>query len=275
MAVPVIESTTTSNGTGSVDKPSGTTTGDLLIAWVTRDGAGSGSLTMPAGWTQIGTTTHLGDMSAGIAYKVATASEPTTYSFQISSVQYLTISMYRISGFDPENPIDDSRITTHTTQSFNSGTFTTTQDDVLLITFATADHTANMSAPSGTTQSAEVSSGVHYSDSAYFSQLTPGTTTARTWTAGGTPHQNIGALLAIPSQLVVVYEQEGYRWRNDDGSESSATWKAAQDTVPSSIGKETPVRLRILTATSDNPSNVALKLQYRRVGETDSHWRDV
>lgn len=42
-----------------------------------------------------------------------------------------------------------------------------------------------------------------------------------------------------------TYEQEGYRWRNDDGSESAATWKASQDTS-ATISVSTNVRLRTL-----------------------------
>jgi hypothetical protein len=40
-------------------------------------------------------------------------------------------------------------------------------------------------------------------------------------------------------------EQEGYRWRNDDGSESAATWKASQDTT-ASVTVSDNVRLRML-----------------------------
>jgi hypothetical protein len=67
-------------------------------------------------------------------------------------------------------------------------------------------------------------------------------------------------------------EQEGYRWRNDDGSETTATWVAAQDT-DITFSANTVVRLRILTnVTGDAPSE-AVRLQARKVGETD--WWDV
>jgi hypothetical protein len=67
-------------------------------------------------------------------------------------------------------------------------------------------------------------------------------------------------------------EQEGYRWRNDDGSETTATWVANQDT-DITFASNTVVRLRILTnVTGDAPSE-AVRLQARKVGETD--WWDV
>jgi hypothetical protein len=41
------------------------------------------------------------------------------------------------------------------------------------------------------------------------------------------------------------YAQEGYRWRNDDGSEAAATWRAAQDTN-AYVDVEENVRVRVL-----------------------------
>lgn len=45
-------------------------------------------------------------------------------------------------------------------------------------------------------------------------------------------------------QYIPPYEQEGYRFRNDDGSETTATWKAAQDSS-ASIAVAANFRLRL------------------------------
>lgn len=74
---------------------------------------------------------------------------------------------------------------------------------------------------------------------------------------------------------VFTWEQEGYRWRNDDGSESAATWHAAQDTDGSDVGTEITRRLRLLGNATDDPDTMAAKLQYRKVGDADSEWEDV
>jgi len=67
-------------------------------------------------------------------------------------------------------------------------------------------------------------------------------------------------------------EQAHFRWRNDDGSETTATWAAAED-ANVTIAALTPKRLRVeITATGD-PASAAYKLQYRKVGDT--FWRDV
>lgn len=66
--------------------------------------------------------------------------------------------------------------------------------------------------------------------------------------------------------------QSRYRWRNDDGSESSATWAAAENaalTAPTL----TPRRLRVQLDATGDPASKRFKLQYRKVG--DGTWRDI
>jgi hypothetical protein len=71
----------------------------------------------------------------------------------------------------------------------------------------------------------------------------------------------------------LAYEQEGFRFRNDDGSESTATWKASQDTNVTAV-KSANTRLRVLTDTANaDPATKRMKLQYRKVG--DDGWRDL
>lgn len=63
-------------------------------------------------------------------------------------------------------------------------------------------------------------------------------------------------------------EQEGYRFRNDDGSETTATWRASQDT-PVSINKNTNTRLRILLDATDDPDSADFQIEYRIAGSSD------
>jgi len=77
----------------SITKPTGTTTGDLMIAFVgTRDEGAERTWTGPAGWTEIYDETASGsqngpDMAA--YYKVANASEAASYSFTCSGSEPL------------------------------------------------------------------------------------------------------------------------------------------------------------------------------------------
>ncbi len=64
-------------------------------------------------------------------------------------------------------------------------------------------------------------------------------------------------------------EQEGYRWRNDDGSEITATWVAAQDTTmiaPTLVNR----RCRFITNFTNTPTGFAPQFEFRKVG--DSTW---
>jgi hypothetical protein len=57
-------------------------------------------------------------------------------------------------------------------------------------------------------------------------------------------------------------DQEGFRFRNDDGSESAATWMADQDTNVM-LAADTTARLRVLINTSLDPGSKNYQLEYR------------
>lgn len=117
-----------------------------------------------------------------------------------------------------------------------------------------------------------------------------GTGTQPDWSGSGNPGTVTGATVAnhVPSgapfgfnlgwqglQVVTVptLQQEGFRWRNDDGNETTATWAASQDanaTVPVS----TPVRLRVLVNGTGDPATSPYRLEYRVAGSSDA-WEVV
>lgn len=83
----------------------------------------------------------------------------------------------------------------------------------------------------------------------------------------------VGAIASeIKAAASLAYEQEGFRWRNDDGSESAATWAATQDTDITAAAGEAR-RLRMLTNVSGDAPSEGLKLQYRKAGT--SEWKDI
>jgi len=71
--------------------------------------------------------------------------------------------------------------------------------------------------------------------------------------------------------VTTTYTQKRFRFRNDDGSETTATWNAAEDTNIS-LAKLTPKRLRIQTEVTGAITD-RKKLQYRKVGA--STWKNV
>ena len=66
--------------------------------------------------------------------------------------------------------------------------------------------------------------------------------------------------------------QEGYRWRNDDGAEDTATWRQLQD-VADTVTRLTNIRLRLVLNATGDPINQTFTLQYKQVG--DVAWTDV
>ncbi len=95
----------------SVSKPTGVTTNDVLIATITasRGTSSFASFTPPAGWTLVGnqtskTSTKSNAMS--VYYRVATASEPSSYTFNISSLTGAVVGISAFRGVDTSAPID-------------------------------------------------------------------------------------------------------------------------------------------------------------------------
>lgn len=77
----------------------------------------------------------------------------------------------------------------------------------------------------------------------------------------------------LPSPSVgVSIQQEGFRWRDDDGTETTATWLASQD-VNISRNKNVNTRLRMLINATGDPTTKQYQLEYRKVGDTD--WKAV
>ncbi len=72
----------------------------------------------------------------------------------------------------------------------------------------------------------------------------------------------------------ITLEQEGFRFRNDDGSEVAATWRQIQD-VDDTIAPNTNIRLRILVNASGDPETSQFQLEYRKVGSANWHKVDI
>lgn len=78
----------------------------------------------------------------------------------------------------------------------------------------------------------------------------------------------------LTAEAPLSREQEGFRFRNDDGSESGATGRQSQD-VADTVAKETALRLRMLTDMTGNPGAEGARLVVKRDDEDDTQWRTV
>ena len=115
---PFVVSTTnkTASGVGispiTVDKPSGTEEGDLLLCFVGVKNASGNPITwtIPTGWTEEIIENGATFIGGGVFYKIATATEPGAYSFGWNSTvtDLATATMFRLIGIDSTTPINAS-----------------------------------------------------------------------------------------------------------------------------------------------------------------------
>lgn len=111
---PAVRATSTAaSGSGTsidVQKPAGTTAGDVLVAALLYESDGDepvGTISSPAGWTQVQRNTHGGNGSIGqtIYVKVAAANEPATHRFTTGPSKRFIAVMHAYSGVDTASPV--------------------------------------------------------------------------------------------------------------------------------------------------------------------------
>lgn len=108
-----------------------------------------------------------------------------------------------------------------------------------------------------------------YGDGAQYLIKTDSSDTAMSWTFGTSDDWSV--VEAAFTEISPI-EQEGFRFRNDDGSESAATWMQNQDT-DASQSKNTNVRLRTVLDTPADPVSIPFRLEYKK--STDSVYKKV
>lgn len=93
------------------------------------------------------------------------------------------------------------------------------------------------------------------------------------WTATSSSAYSHVVIEAVSIDDVYSLEQEGFRFRDDDGNETGASWLAVQDTNITRA-KQTTTRLRVLVNATNDPGGIQYQLEYREKGVGDT-WRAV
>ncbi len=150
---------TGNNMTGGVHlvlpKPSATIVGDMLIAQVVVSQANT-SITAPAGWHLIRTTSSNTTLKMASFYKLASSSEPASYSWTLGSSQTATGGISDYTGVDGSNPIDASSGTVNGNTSTASFTQVTTHFPYdMLVAMVGAVGNTTITPPSGFTEAYE------------------------------------------------------------------------------------------------------------------------
>lgn len=155
---PFFQTQAATGSTGSVTsiivaKPSGTVAGDLMVAIlgsaVTIVASG-----IPAGWTIIqGAATRLVS-----AYKIATASEPASYTFTNNGNDGMFGYIMRLTGTDPTTPLNASTRQAANAQDPVCLSITTTAANCFIIACCAQNQTLaqNYTAPAGYTQRIDI-----------------------------------------------------------------------------------------------------------------------
>ena len=187
----------------SVNRPTGVVENDVLVAVVTW---WTQTLTPPTGWTQIGSTQSWshpdGTLYARVYYRVAGASEPSTYAWGLNATNDIACTIVAYSNVDTADPIAANGAQTQTSASMTAPSVdAATTADMLLFLGAVGDDSAGtrtVTPPSGMTELADTTNGTTWIKSYAAHELlsASGATGTRTATISASA-RNAGFLVAL------------------------------------------------------------------------------
>ncbi|KPK38533.1 MAG: hypothetical protein AMJ69_08220, partial [Gammaproteobacteria bacterium SG8_47] len=176
----------------TINKPAGTAQNEVMIASVAvRPDV---TITPPSGWTLVRRTDSTSGTNHSLAtyQKVAGASEPSSYTWTLSSNSGAVGGIASFSGVDTSNPIDvESGQATPDALTHATPSVTTTVANAMLVTSHTTPSSYTWTPPSGMSEAVDVSSNtptVDYGQSVevnYVVQAAAGATGTKTATANG------------------------------------------------------------------------------------------
>ena len=171
--------------TAVVTRPSGTGAGDVLVACVALNGGKVTSTGVPAGWAPIAAITAISNPHVFGYYKVAGASEPTSYTWSLSASVQSGAGVGRYSGVNTTAPLDTAA-STATGAAATSATVpgvTTVSADALLVGCIGINSSivgTTITSPAGMTEAWDIGGKRH--ELADGPQAAAGTSGNKTWT---------------------------------------------------------------------------------------------
>ena len=255
-----------------VTAPASIVDNNYLILVVNRRNGG-GTITPPAGFTLVASASR--SLILTEMYYKKCASESGDYTVSVSAAANMNAGIVQYSGIDGTSPLDGTATTNNGNSTALVGTGLTAASAGSLLVFGLGFASGvSLNAAAGMTRRINQADGGSF-DSAVGSNeellVSSGATGDRTVTMGFND-DFVGIMAVFKASSAATLEQEGFRFRNDDGSETTATWRQTQDTDDSADENEA-VRLRIIINGTGDPSAGQYKLQYREVG--NDTWLDV
>lgn len=262
-------------GALTVTKPTGAVDGDFAFVAAELEADTLTWSSVGAGFNLIGTITQTGKNSLSLWWKRLNG-DPASWTWTPSaSAAWRTAvcAVWRGGALGYFNPIDATSNNKGVAQPEANQTapsVTTTLPNDLLIYVQCSFNSTPITSTSGAAATLRVGfDNISVADSVISAAGATGTTQG----VGAGTQDFISMHVAVKLSTLPAYEQEGFRFRNDDGSEAAATWMASQDTN-ASVSPATLKRLRMLiNVTANDPDLAQYKLQYRKVG--DDTWMDV
>lgn len=150
-------SSTANNGSGggtslTINKPSSTAAGDILVANITVDKGASTMVSTPTGWTLIRRTNN--DIKVGIAsyWKLAGGSEPTSYTWTISPSARAVGGITRYGGVLTTSPIDVTGEAAGQGTTLSSNALSTNYANEVVVDLFSVNDNRTFSTPTGMTE---------------------------------------------------------------------------------------------------------------------------
>lgn len=150
------------SGNLSIAQPAGTSSGDVMVATIAARPS-SITVTAPSGWTLVRQVVQSSGSTLSLQtyYKVATSSEPSSYTWTMSTSGFVGASggILSLSGADTSNPVDaESGQANASSTSQAAPSVTTTQSNSMLITAHAIDSSVTWTAPTGMTEAVDTAS---------------------------------------------------------------------------------------------------------------------
>ena len=145
----------TNGGSLSLTRPATALTGDVLIASI--DVRGTTTISPPAGWTPIRTTTRTTSMIKATYWHLVGASDPAAYVWNFSPNANVAAVLLAYGGVDGTTPIDiDASQVNGVSLSVTAPSVTTVAPGTMLIGLFAASGTPAVTPPAGMTERAKV-----------------------------------------------------------------------------------------------------------------------
>jgi hypothetical protein len=144
----------------SVSRPPGTKPGDVMVASIVVNDTFP-EVSAPPGWTRLRKDENRGSVRQDIFYKVASASDPSSFTWTINSgVRLMVGTIASYSGVDRAQPFDDHAADIGGGTALTTPSVTTSSAGAMLLALVAVRSDGSISPPAGMTERAEAGSTV-------------------------------------------------------------------------------------------------------------------